>query len=145
VNLRPDIVELLRAGCSDREVARRLHADTRIIAATRTTLGLPRHKPGRYPASSPQDFFRKNTRHLADGHMEWTGHRNNCGTPVFFWNDDRYTAGRVAFVMRHGRAPVGMVLPGCGRHRCVAPDHLMDQPMRQRLNSLAAAIFGGAA
>lgn len=142
---RPDIVELLRAGCSDREVARRLHADTRIIARTRIDLGLPTHKPGRKGASSPQELFRLRTRPADGGHLEWTGRRNNCGTPVLFWNGVTYTAGRIAFVMATGRAPVGPVVPGCDYPGCVAQDHVQDQPMRQKLDALAAAIFGGAA
>lgn len=142
---RPDIVELLRAGCSDREVARRLNVDNRTVAAARTTLGLPRHRPGIHPASSPQDLFRQRTHPVPGGHLEWTGYRTNAGTPFFRWNKTGYTATRVAFVMHYGRNPIGYVKPGCGVSGCVTPAHMEDQPMRDQLRTQLANIFGGAA
>ncbi|WP_393057674.1 hypothetical protein [Streptomyces sp. LN549] len=145
MSIRPDIAELLRAGCSDREVTRRLNVDNRTVATARTSLGLPLHKPGVRPASSPQDSFRQRTRPVDGGHLEWTGHRTNCGTPFFRWMKKGYTAGRIAFVMQHGREPIGYALPGCGYRGCVAPAHLEDQPMRDQLKTQMAGIFGGAA
>ncbi len=142
---RPDIVELLRVGLSDREIGRRLNVDNRTVAAIRTALGLPRHRPGRRPASSPQDLFRQRTQPVPGGHLEWTGYRTNAGTPFFRWMKKGYTAGRVAFVMQHGREPVGYALPGCDYPGCVAPAHLEDQTMRNQLRTQMADIFGGAA
>lgn len=144
MNLRADIVELLRAGCSDREVSRRLNVDNRTASRARAALGLPRHRPGPIAPSSLQDAFRQRTRPVDGGHLEWTGHRDT-GTPFFRWATKKYSPARVAFVMQHGRAPVGNALPGCDYPGCVAPAHITDRPMRDRLNILAAAIFGDAA
>lgn len=145
MKIRADIAELLRAGCSDREVARRLHVDASTAAAARTALGLPRAKSGPKPSGSPQDAFRQRTRPVPGGHLEWTGHRTNCGTPFFRWAKKPFTAGRVAFVMQHGREAVGNALSGCGYPGCVAPAHMEDQPMRDQLKTQMASIFGGAA
>lgn len=143
MTVRPDIVELLRAGCSDHEIARRLHVCERTAGAARTALGLPRHKPGVKPAGSPQDLFRARTTPMPGGHLRWDGYRTNDGTPFFRWMKKGFTAGRVAFVMAHNREPVGRVQPGCGNPGCVAPDHVEDQPMRNQLKTQMASIFGG--
>lgn len=144
MRVRADIAELLRAGCSDREIIARLHVDSRTAAAARRELGLPTHRPGVQPASSPQDLYRARTRPAPGGHLEWLGYRTNAGTPFFRWNRRGYTAGRVAFVMQHGRQPVGQVRAGCDYPGCVAGPCLQDQPMRDQLNTQYAAIFGGA-
>lgn len=143
MNIRPDIAELLQAGCSDHEIARRLNVCARTAGAARNELGLPRHKPGPRAASSPQDLFRQRTRPVQGGHLEWTGYRTNAGTPFFRWLKKGYTAGRIGFVMQHGREPVGYAIPGCNYPGCVAPAHLEDQPMRQQLKTQMAGIFGG--
>jgi hypothetical protein len=145
MEIRTDVADMLRAGHSDREIARRLHVDGKAVAALRKVLGLPRHKAGIKAASSPQDLFRQRTRPVDGGHLEWTGYRTSDGTPFFRWLKRGYTAGRVAFVMQHGRAPVGRVQPGCGYSGCVAPAHVEDQPMRDQLKKQMAGIFGGAA
>ncbi|MFF8716204.1 hypothetical protein ACF07T_32935 [Streptomyces sp. NPDC015184] len=145
MQIRSDIAEMLRAGHSDREIARALHTDGKAVAVARAALELPRHRPGKKAASSPQDLWRQRTRPIDGGHLEWTGYRTNDGTPFFRWLKRGYTAGRMAFVMQHGRAPVGRVQPGCGYPGCVAPAHVEDQPMRDRLKKQMAGIFGGAA
>ncbi|MFE5090633.1 hypothetical protein ACFRCI_09555 [Streptomyces sp. NPDC056638] len=143
MKIRTDIADLLRAGHSDREITRALHIDGKCVAAARAALGLPRHKSGVKAAGSPQDLFRQRTSPVDGGHLEWTGYRTNDGTPFFRWNKRGYTAGRVSFVMQHGRAPVGYVRPGCGYPGCVAPAHVEDQPMRDQLKKQLAGIFGG--
>ncbi|MFJ1695731.1 hypothetical protein ACIOHC_11355 [Streptomyces sp. NPDC088252] len=145
MEIRSDVADMLRAGHSDREIARRLHVDDKAVAAARKVLGLPRHKTGIKAASSPQDLFRQRTRPVDGGHLEWTGYRTNDGTPFFRWDRCGFTAGRVAFVMQHGRAPVGHVRPGCSYPGCVAPGHMEDQPMRDQLKKQLAGIFGCAA
>ena len=144
MNVRADIAELLRAGCSDREVARRLHVCERTAGAARAALGLPLHKSGVKAAASPQDLFRARTTPISGGHLRWDGYRTNDGTPFFRWMKKGYTAGRVAFVMAHNRPPVGRVQSGCEYPGCVAPDHVEDQPMRDQLKAQMTSIFGGA-
>lgn len=142
MKIRADVAELLRAGHSDREVSRALHIDAKTIAAARTALGIPKARPGRKAASSPQDLFRRRTKAATGGHLTWTGHVTNNGVPMFRWAGRKFTAYRLAFVIRYGRQPVGQVRPGCGFHGCVAPDHVQDQPMRVRDREAYASIFG---
>lgn len=145
MNIRPDVEQLLREGCSDHEIARRLHVCERTAGAARTALGLPRHKSGRRAAASPEDLFRARTRRVKGGHLKWLGYRTNDGTPFFRWMKKGYTAYRVAFTIRHNRPPVGQVRPSCGYPGCVAPEHMDDKPMRDQLHNLTKSIFGGTA
>lgn len=142
MKIRVDVAEMLRAGHSDRDIARALHADVKAVAAARKVLSLPKGRPGHVAASSPQDLFRRRTAAAADGHLTWTGHVANNGVPMLCWAGRKFTAYRLAFIMRYGRQPVGQVRPGCGFHGCVAPDHVQDQPMRKRDRAAYAAIFG---
>ena len=143
MKIRKDIADMLRDGHSDSDTAKALDIDVKAVAAARRILGIPRHKPGRTAASSPQELFRERTRPVDGGHLEWTGYRTNDGTPFFRWKKQGFTAGRVAFVMQHGRAPVGRVRAGCDYEGCVAPGCVEDQPMRDQLTSTFNAIFGG--
>lgn len=142
MKIRVDVAELLRAGHSDREVSRTLHIDAKTVAHARTALNIPKASSGRRAANSPQDIFRRRTEPADGGHLTWTGHVANNGVPMLRWAGRKFTAYRLAFVMRYGRQPVGQVRPGCGFHGCVAPDHVQDQPMRVRDRAAYAAIFG---
>ncbi|CAM5619641.1 putative protein OS=Streptomyces aurantiogriseus OX=66870 GN=GCM10010251_92260 PE=4 SV=1 [Streptomyces aurantiogriseus] len=81
--------------------------------------------------------------------MEWTGHRNQYGTPVLKHGGRdagrTHSAYQVAFRIKHGRDAVGPVIPNCGFDGCVAPSHVEDAPMRELTESTFAAIFGEAA
>lgn len=145
MKIRTDVAELLHAGHSDRQITLQLHLDSRTVADARRALGLSRHKSGVKPAATPQDLFHQRTRPVDGGHLEWTGYITSGGTPFFRWRKRGYTAGRIAFAMRHHRQPVGYVRPGCGYPQCVAPDHVEDQTMRDQLRNQMNAIFGGAA
>ena len=101
-------------------------------------------KPGVPAADSPKDLFRQRTRSVDGGrHLEWTGYRTNKGVPFFRWKKRGFTAGRMAFVMQHGREPVGQVRARCDYEGCVAPGCVEDQAMRDQLNTTFTAIFGG--
>lgn len=142
MKIRTDVAEMLRAGHPDHEISRTLHTDGKAVAAARRALHIPRARPGRKPASSPQDLFRQRTETTADGHMRWTGYVKSDGVPAVRWAGRPFTAYRIAFVMRYGRAPIGRVQPGCGVRGCVAPDHVQDRPMRERDRTAYNAIFG---
>ncbi|MFJ2882399.1 MULTISPECIES: hypothetical protein [unclassified Streptomyces] len=142
MSIRADITEMLRAGHSDREIARTLHTDAKTVAADRAALGLPSHKSGVRPASSLAEMFEQRTRPVAGGHLEWTGYRTTDGTPFFRWQKKGYTGGRVAFAIQYGRTPVGYALPGCDYPGCVAPACMEDQPIRDQLKAQMASIFG---
>jgi hypothetical protein len=140
---RTDIIALLREGHSDREIGRRLRTNPKRVGRIRTELGLPQYQPTQ-PLTLEQAWTAQ-TEQLDDGHMRWTGYHREGTCPVLKHRGIDYTARRVAFLIAHGREPQGRVLPGCGWQPCVAPEHVEDQPMRARLNTQVAAIFGGAA
>lgn len=142
--IRKDVAELLHAGLGNKEIARRLHMDTRPIAAARAVLGVPPVKAGRRPAAAPVDLFWQRVRVLDGGHMEWMGYRTTDGTPAITRTGRVLSARRIGFAAWHGRDPVGYVLPGCGLDECVAPAHSADRPMREanrRADRAYAAIF----
>jgi hypothetical protein len=148
MNVRADVVELLHAGYSDRAIARQLNVDpAKTVAPARAFLGLPKAKPGRKPAATPEDLFWLRVQPVDDGHILWTGHRQPAESgacPVFRHGGKIWSAYRVAFKIRHGREPEGKVTPTCDRNGCVAPDHTQDRRIRQsekRVDALYDAIF----
>lgn len=144
MKLRQDVVDLLRAGHSDRAIARQLGVDaTATVARTRAALGLPRAPGGRRPQSL-EELFHDRTEELPDGHLRWTGHVGD-GTPLVRHAGRLHTAYRIAFTIRTGRAPAGYALPACDMERCVAPAHIDDRLGREATRTAYTAIFGGAA
>jgi hypothetical protein len=132
------IRELLLAGHSDAHIVRTLRVSHARVKRVRADLGLPKHKPGPAPAGPPEDRFWRLAQASEDGHLLWptddkqvrTGHRGKHSSAL-----------RIAFRIRYQREPVGLVKTDCGQRRCVHPDHVSDQPMRQQYT----AIFGSAA
>lgn len=143
MKVRADIAERLRAGLSDRAIERELGVPRNVIVRSRAALRIPKTPAGHFTGSTPQSMFRDRTEPADAGHLRWTGSTTNNGTPAFRWGGRNLSAYRVAFVMRHGRAPVGQVRPGCDVAGCVALGHVEDRPMRQRNRTAFAAIFGG--
>ncbi|WP_330173041.1 hypothetical protein OG875_05180 [Streptomyces sp. NBC_01498] len=131
---RAAIAELLQAGLTTKAIARRIHVHTRTITAVRRELDLPPARPGPKP-SAPEAIFWRRTRPTDDGHLLWTapGRQLRGG-------DNKVSVYRVAFRIGNQRDPVGNVMTGCGRNRCVHPAHVEDQPMREQYK----AIFGEA-
>jgi hypothetical protein len=125
------------------QTAARAHVSHKTVSAARNILDIPKCRPGTKPQLSLERAFADRTRATAGGHMEWAGQYDGpC--PVFRFNGRRYTAYRAAFVVGHGREPVGFVKTGCEREGCVAPAHVEDRPMREKNRKAYAAIFGGA-
>ncbi|MFF8391832.1 hypothetical protein [Cellulosimicrobium funkei] len=152
MKVRADVAELLRAGHSNRAIARQLHTDAKDVAEARERLGLPKAKSGVKAAASVEDLFWRRVQPVGEGHILWTGHRNNGGAeggcPVLRHGGKLWSAYRVAFTIRHGREPQGKVTPTCDRDGCVAPDHTQDRAIREqekRVDALYAGIFGGEA
>ncbi len=128
MTVRPDIAELLHAGHSDRAIARQLGVDAiKIVAAARAELRLPKAQPGIKAAATPEDLFWRRVQPTDGGHMTWGGHITNTGTPALRHGGRLHTAYRIAFRIRHGRAPHAYVKPGCGMPGCVAPGHVEEQ------------------
>jgi hypothetical protein len=145
VKIRADIAEMLRAGHSNRAIARQLKAEEKTVAAARAALGLPKTRSGKMPAATPEDLFWRRVKPTDDGHMEWTGYRTKDGTPGLRHGGTFYTAYRLAYRMANGRDPEGNALPSCGRDHCVKQGHHADRADRareKRVDTLYDAIFG---
>lgn len=137
-----EITALLRAGLSDKGVARRLRTNAKRAARIRAALGLPAFENRQV---SFEERWAANTEPAGDGHMRWTGRLRDGSTPAVLHEGRDVSPRRLAFERLRGRPAVGRVLPGCGFGPCVRPEHLEDQPMRDRLEAQVAAIFGRAA
>lgn len=139
MKIRQDIADMLHAGHSQSAIVRALHVDHRTVSAVRVALGIPPRKPGTKPETVEETFARRTREE--DGHLIWLGHELTISTV----EGASYSATRWIFQQHHGRPPVGRVFPGCGVKRCVRPEHVEDQPMRQTLKSQLALIFGSTA
>jgi hypothetical protein len=147
VSIRADVAELLRAGLSDRAIARELNTDHKKVSAARTALGLPKAKPGKKAAGTAEDLFWRRARPTDDGHMEWAGF-HSTGTPCLRHGGRNQTAYRIAYRIANGRDPEGKALPSCGREHCVKPGHHSDRHDRaaaRKVDDLYDAIFGASA
>lgn len=133
-----EVAALLRAGLSDKQIARQLHTNPKRIARRRTELGLPAFENRRI---SFEERWAANTEPTAGGHLRWTGRLRDGSTPAVLHEGRDASPRRIAFERLHGRAAVGRVLPGCGFGPCVRPAHLEDQVLRDRLDAQFAAIF----
>jgi len=130
--LVPVVTELLRAGLSDRAIARELHVDAKTtVRRTRIALGIPAARPGKRAAGSVEDLFWFRVRPTEGGHLIWTGHRNRDRLPTVRHAGKNYSAYRVAFRIEYGREPEGHVTPACDRASCVAPACMQDRRIRE--------------
>lgn len=137
-----EIVTLLRAGHTATEIAKQLHVERQTVGRIRRDLDIP--LPARIKYPTVQAAFEAKAQRVADGHMEWTGSRQTpSGTPVLRHREQMHTAARVAFTIRTGRDPEGYVVAECDMQHCVAPEHVEDEPGRQRLREQARYLTGG--
>lgn len=141
---REDIARLLLAGRNNTAVARELGCDRKTVAKVRIQLGLPRARPGLPPAASIEAVFAARTETLDGGHTRWIGHRSNRGVPSVRFRGHEVSGYRLAFRIRTGREPDGLVHPTCVMPGCVSPGHVDDQASINRANAQYAAIFEGA-
>ena len=144
MKIRDDIAELLRAGMPQIHICRQLHVSPLTVQRTREALGMPAPKTVRVLPATPQEAIAKYARPVDGGHLVWAGPLKNGAPCVGFQGRDHYVR-PLSFRLQHGRAPVGNITAGCDVKGCVADRCLQDRPMRERTDSLYAAIFGGAA
>lgn len=133
-----EVEALLRAGLSDKQIARRLHTNPKRIARIRAEIGLAAFENRQV---SFEERWAANTEPVAGGHIRWTGRLRDGSTPAVLHEGRDASPRRIAFERLHGRTAVGPVLPGCGFGPCVQPAHLEDQVLRERLDAQYAAIF----
>lgn len=143
MNIRDDIAELLEARVPQAHICRQLHVAPLTVQRTREALGLPSPRTVRVLPLTPEEAFAKYTRPVHGGHLQWAGPVKNR-VPFFRHQGRHYYVRRVSFHWQYGRDPVGNVTPSCRVKGCVAGRCLQDRPMRERTESLYAAIFGGA-
>ena len=79
-----------------------------------------------------EDPFWCRTRPAGDGHLDWTGYRNEKGTASFHWRHTGYSALRIAYRIRTGQDPEGYAHATCEHPGCVAPDHVADSATTPR-------------
>ncbi len=142
MNLRPEIVALLRQGLPDYVIAQRLHTHKTKVAEHRQRLGLPKTPRGRLAAPSLEAAFQARTEPVTGGHVRWTGHVSRAGMPIVRYDGTNHSAYRVAFRIRTGRDPQGPCSSDCGMSGCVAPGHVEDSVGRQRTRKALAALNG---
>lgn len=147
--VRRDIEAMLREGTPQIHIASQLGVAPATVQRIREALGLPAPRPGRRTTyASLEEAFRQGAEPVEGGHVLWTGYRDKDGTPRICYRQQPQAAPRVAFLLHHGREPVGKALPTCGVKGCIAGEHLADRPMReanQRADRAFSAIFGEAA
>lgn len=143
MKIRVDIADMLRAGHSQAAIMRTLHVGHFTVKLAREGLRMPTPLAGAQPKQSLADAFAARTEQLDNGHVRWTGYQPGRRSPQMGYRGQTMTALRVAFLLRHGRDPVGTALRGCDYWGCVAPDHVEDRPMRERNRAAYKAIFSG--
>lgn len=130
-------IELMRAGRSDRYIARQVHMGTRRVQQIRRRSGIPNVACGPKP-STHEDRFWRLAQPTDDGHLLWP----HAATTMRLGHEGpKASIRRIAFRIRYQRDPIGQVRPGCDHNGCIHPQHVEDQPMRD----LYHAIFGKAA
>lgn len=135
------IVTMLRDGASDALIRRTVPGvHGRTLPPIRAALGLPRSPGVRTTKEAKLTKF--STAPDENGHILWTGRRDNGGQPEIRQLNHPVPATHVAFEVRTGRPPVGLVQPECGMQACVAPDHMSDRLERRSLRMVERSMHG---
>lgn len=123
---RAAIEELLHAGYGDRTIARQSDVTIAAVTRLRADLGLPKARGGIKKAGSLEDLFWRRTRPADSGHLDWVGHRDGKGTATLHWNQNVYSALRVAYRIANSTDPDGYAHATCQHPGCIAPAHIGD-------------------
>lgn len=132
-----EIAEMLHAGAGDRATAERLEVNYRTVVRVRDIIGLPR----RTNSTSKEDKLAKFSKQAGE-HTGWTGRRTREGKPSLRHLNAVVPASHVAFEMRTGRQPVGIVMAECGFQHCLTPAHVTDEIERRTIRMQERALYG---
>lgn len=133
------IVELIRAGKSDRSICERLRVSRKYIRQVRLDSGVEVFSKTR---SIEDQLARFCSVEGPDGHVWWTGSVSTSGVPRVRINGKETPASHAIFERRTGRKPQGYVRTDCGLKHCVAPRHLMDDIERRKIRLQTRALLG---
>lgn len=136
---REQIVQLIRAGMSNRRIHQELNCCRRAVAAIRRELGIATFSR---TVSVADQLKRHCTPADGDGHVLWTGALSTSGTPRLRLNGGEIPVTHVMFKRRTGRKPVGQVRSDCGVKGCVAPAHVLDDIERRTVRLQMRALYG---
>lgn len=144
----PDVVAMLRAGATHREIMDATGVSAPTITRVRRVVGIPvpdrRIQTERTPARTIPDVLAHYSRPAGDGHVHWAGPFNG-NRPVLWHHQRPLQARREVFRAHHGRDPEGRVLACADDPECIAGPHLTDDRIRQanaRADDAFEQIFG---
>lgn len=133
------IVELIRAGRSDRSIYDRLKVSRKYIAAVRQDIGVAAYSITR---SVDEQLAAYCSVPGPDGHVWWTGTVSSSGAARIRIGGREVPAAHSIFERRAGRKAVGQVRSDCGLKHCVAPGHVMDDIERRKVRLQTRALLG---
>lgn len=132
------ISQLVLAGGRDNAIANQLGVHKRAVTRVRDILGVVHHNNSTTREAKVERFSVAE----ADGHTGWTGRLGTSGAPVIRHLKVQIPASHVAFELRTGRPPVGIVLAECGRGHCLTPAHVSDEIERRNVRGQERALYG---
>ncbi|MGW5123002.1 Trp family transcriptional regulator [Streptomyces sp. NPDC004069] len=142
----PQVVAMLRAGATHRQITAATGATTPTITRVRRILDIPVPVGHMRTARTIAQGLALYVEPYGDDHARWTGPRAD-DSPQLWASGRRYNARHETFRAHHGRPPVGSVRASCTERRCIAGAHLTDQTIRDEvhLDALYQDIFGDTA
>lgn len=132
------IALLVRAGWKDSAVATALGVHNRAVTRVRDLIGVAHHDN----STSKQDKLERFSQPEAGGHTGWSGRLGTSGAPVIRHLKVQIPASHVAFELRTGRPPVGIVKAECGRGHCLTSAHISDEIERRNVRGQERALYG---
>ena len=132
------IAEMVKNGWKDRAVAAHLGVHNRAVTRVRDIEGVLHHNNSTTKEAKLDRFTVAGT----DGHTNWTGRLGTSGAPVIRHLKVQIPASHVAFELRTGRPPVGIVKAECGRDHCLTPAHVSDEIERRNVRGQERALYG---
>jgi len=133
------VVDLIRAGKSDRGIYDLLHVNRKYIAAVRAAEGVA---PFRRTKTVDEQLDRFCSIPDPDGHVHWSGSVATNGTPRIRMDGNDFPAAHQVFERRAGRPAEGQVRADCGMKHCLAPGHVMDDIERRKVRLQTRALLG---